>query len=270
MLKAKVIMPDGIVVNTKEGAPQGGPLSPLLSNIVLDELDSELTQRNHKFVRYADDCNIYVKSQRAGLRVMDSISRFIKRKLRLNVNLKKSAVAKPNRRHFLGFSLRVNSHSSKVNIALSKRSKDRINQRIKELTPRNWGKSLKDCIKQINAYLIGWIGFFWICSNPMESLFSKIDAHIRRRLRALILKQWKRKRFIVRRLISLGIKSQTAWRNTYKGKQSLWKLSYNYVVNRALNNAFFNRCGLISISSQWKVKWSKYVVDQFQINLKTG
>jgi RNA-directed DNA polymerase len=137
MLKAKVVMPDG-VVNTEEGVPQGGPLSPLLSNIVLDELDQELARRGHRFVRYADDQNIYVKSERAGHRVMASVVSFIERRLRLKVNATKSAVARPEERHFVGFRLRREPLNGDVEVLLSKRSRERINEKIRELTPRTW------------------------------------------------------------------------------------------------------------------------------------
>jgi len=141
MLKTNTIMPDGIKVANDEGVPQGGPLSPLLSNVVLDELDWELTKRGHKFVRYADDCNIYVKSDRAGKRVNESIGRFIEKKLGLRINQGKSAVAKPEERHFLGFTLKLDIPTRKVEVTLSQRTKTHIAQKIKELTPRNWGWS---------------------------------------------------------------------------------------------------------------------------------
>jgi retron-type reverse transcriptase len=136
MLSAKVVMPDGVVVNTDEGVPQGGPLSPLLSNIVLDELDQELSRRGHRFVRYADDENIYVRSERAGHRVMASVVRFVETQLRLKVNQAKSAVARPEERHFVGFSLRRNPEDGTIEVLLSKRSKDRIDAKIRALTPR--------------------------------------------------------------------------------------------------------------------------------------
>jgi group II intron reverse transcriptase/maturase len=209
MLKAKVVMPEGVRVNNEQGVPQGGPLSPLLSNIVLDELDRELTRRGLRFVRYADDCNIYVRSRRAGERVMASITRFIEKRLRLEVNAAKSAVAKPKERHFLGFSLNRNEEGE-VEINLSERSKVRLRERVKELSPRNWGDTMKSAIAGLNAYLKGWTGFFGICTGVVERFLNGTDAHIRRRLRALKLKQWKWRLTILRRLVKMGAKKQSA------------------------------------------------------------
>lgn len=226
MLKAKVVMPDGVVVSNDEGVPQGGPLSPLLSNVVLDELDRELSRRGHRFVRYADDCNIYVRSERAGKRVMASVVAFIEKRMRLKVNASKSAVAKPEERHFLGFRLKREPMTGDVQVLLSKRSKERIDTRVRELTPRNWGNTLKASILQVNAYLLGWLGFFGICTPGVESTLRSLDSHIRRRLRALLIKDWKSKRTIARKLIKLGITPKTAWRGVYSGCKSTWALSH--------------------------------------------
>ena len=245
MLKAKVVMPDGVVVSTEEGTPQGGPLSPLLSNIVLDELDQELTRRGHRFVRYADDCNVYVRSERSGQRVMASLVRFIEGRLRLKVNATKSAVARPEERHLVGFRLRREPLTGDVEVLLSARSKQRIDEKIRSLTPRNWGQPLPVCIERLNGYLRGWIGFFWLCTD--ERTLRGLDAHIRRRLRAMQLKQWKRKRVVVRHLIGLGVKRATAWRYVYRGRQSWWALSHTPAVDRGLRNAFFADRGLVSI-----------------------
>ena len=251
MLKANVVMPDGVVMSTETGTPQGGPLSPLLSNIVLDELDWELDQRGHRFVRYADDCNIYVRSQRAGKRVMESIVRFIQKRLQLVVNTDKSAVDRPHRRHFLGFRLQALPWKDDVEVMLSKRSLDRIAERIRELTPRNWGQSLRDCIRRLNRYLRGWFAFFRVCTEPEVKTLARLDAHIRRRLRAIVLKQWKRKRTIAHRLIKLGVKSRTAWRTLYDQTSSWWALSRSPAVHRGLDNAYFAKLHLFSLRAAW-------------------
>jgi group II intron reverse transcriptase/maturase len=252
MLKAKVVLPDGVVVATNEGVPQGGPLSPLLSNIVLDELDHELSRRGHRFVRYADDANIFVRSERAGQRIMESIERFIRRRLRLKMNAEKSAVARPSDRHFLGFRLRVEPETGEVEIMHSERTRRRAFERIRALTPRNWGSSLTRCISALNVYLRGWFGFFKICSARAAYLFRNLDARIRRRLRAIQLKHWKRRRTIARNLISLGVQRKTAWRRVYEGRQSIWVLSHNSAVERGLRNAYFAERGLVSLAELYR------------------
>jgi RNA-directed DNA polymerase len=253
MLKAKVVMPEGVVVHTDEGVPQGGPLSPLLSNIVLDELDHELARRGHRFVRYADDENIYVRSERAGHRVMASVVRFIEKQLRLKVNQAKSAVARPEERHFVGFSLRRNPEDGTSEVVLSKRSKDRIDAKIRELTPRGWGQSLSGCIATLNTYLRGWLHFFGTsCTDAVVRALHNLDAHIRRRLRALLLRQWKRKRFIVRRLIRMGARASTAWRVVYEDHKSLWALSHCGPVDHALDKRHFAEQGLLSLEHQYR------------------
>lgn len=268
MLKAKVVMPNGVVVSTEEGVPQGGPLSPLLSNIVLDELDSELQERGHRFVRYADDANIYVRSERAGQRVMASVVQFLERRLRLKVNMNKSAVAQPQERHFLGFSLRREPLDRRVEVKLSKRSRERIDEKIRELTPRNWGNSLQACIHQTNVYLSGWINFFGICTSSKTTL-KELDSHIRRRLRAIQLKHWKRKRTIARKLISLGIKPTTVWRQVYNGRKSSWNLSHSPCVDRALCNAYFAERSLVSLVEKWMEK-TKHNAAPVQCELALG
>ena len=269
MLKAKVVLPNGVVVSTEEGAPQGGPLSPLLSNIVLDELDHELARRGHRFVRYADDVNIYVRSERSGQRVMASVVRFIEGRLRLKVNAAKSAVARPEERHFVGFCLRREPEDGRVEVVLSKRSKTRIDETIRKLVPRNWGRSLRDCIARLNVYLLGWIGFFWICTEAAVRVLSNLDAHIRRRLRALVLKQWKRKRTIARRLIRLGVKPKTAWK-VYQGHRSWWALSHSPPVDRGLRNAYFAERGLASLVERRRELQSRAIIAPVQLTLPLG
>lgn len=253
MLKAKVVLPDGVRVSTDEGVPQGGPLSPLLSNVVLDELDQELARRGHRFVRYADDANIYVRSERAGQRVMANVKSFIERRLRLKVNEAKSAVAQPEERHFLGFRLRREPLDGSVEVLLSTRTKARVDAKVRELTPRNWGNSVDACIKQANAYLLGWIAFFGICTVGAERTFGALDAHIRRRLRAIQLRHWKRKKTIALKLIGLGIKRKTAWQRVYEGRKSIWALSHTNAVDRALRNSHWDARGLVSLLSRWRM-----------------
>jgi len=261
MLKAKVVMPNGVKIATEEGLPQGGPLSPLLSNIVLNELDEELTRRGLRFVRYADDCNIYVKSERAAQRVMRSIVSFIERRLGLKVNTAKSAAASPETRHFLGYRLAPKPDGS-VQVLLSERSEKRLRQRVVELTPRNRGRSLTATIKEVNVYLRGWLGHFGVCTQGIERTIGAVDAHIRRRLRAIVLKHWKTKRTIARRLIGLGVKRKTAWRRVYEGRKSIWNLSHDPAVDRGLRNAYFAARGLVSLLAQFKQRWTTIFVPQ--------
>jgi len=265
MLKAKVIMPEGLAIRTDEGVPQGGPLSPLLSNIVLDELDQELARRGHWFVRYADDCNIFVKSERAGNRVMESVSRFLEKRLRLEVNREKSAVASPGDRHFLGFRLEPKPLEGKVEILLSKRSKERLDTRIRELTPRNWGRSMGACIARINEYLVGWIGYFGICSKGVEFALKKAD--LRRRLRVIQLKHWKRKRIMAKKLIIYGAKREKAWRHVYEGRKSIWKLSLSGSAHRAMSPKKFAAWGLVSLRDSWLTIREAKVVTEEQLCL---
>ena len=255
MLKAEVVMPDGVKVATEEGVPQGGPLSPLLSNIVLNELDWELERRGHRFVRYADDCNIYVKSIRAGERVKASVVEFIERRLRLKVNEAKSAVALPETRHFLGYRLKLSSEGT-VEVLLSERSIKRLRERVRELTPRAGGVSLREAIRRVNVYFTGWMGHFRVCTEGVEYVVSGVDAHVRRRLRAILLKHWKRKRTIVRRLIQLGVAAGTAWRRIYEGSKSLWVLSHDNAVDKGLPNVYFKEKGFITLVERFAAIWA--------------
>lgn len=239
------VMEEGLVKPTVEGTPQGGPLSPLLSNIVLDELDRELEERGHRFVRYADDCNIYVKTKRAGERVKASVTKFIENKLKLKVNQVKSAVDRPWKRKFLGFSFSVNKEP-KVRIA--KQSMQKAEARIREITSRRKPMKMEERIKELNQYLIGWCGYFSLADTP--SILKRIDEWIRRRLRMCLWKQWKLPKTKIKRLISLGIPKEKAfeWGNTRKG---YWRIASSPILQRALDNQYWETNGLESLLDRY-------------------
>lgn len=236
------VMDAGLVSPTNEGTPQGGPLSPLLSNLVLDELDQELERRGHRFCRYADDCNIYVRSERAGQRVMASISRFITTKLRLQVNQQKSAVDRPARRKFLGFRL-TNGSLSKRCIALLSRS--RFRARVRSLTSRATGRSVDDVVKRLNRYLAGWKGYYQFCQTP--SVLRGLDSWIRRRLRQLVWVQWKTRRQRYRQLRRLGVSANLAG-STMVSVHGPWRISHSPALDTALSDAYFASLGLVSLA----------------------
>lgn len=193
------VMEGGLVSPIDEGTPQGGPLSPLLSNIVLDELDQELEKRGHAFVRYADDCNIYVRSERAGKRVMQSLSALITKRLRLRVNETKSAVGRPYQRKFLGFSFTSQRQARR---RIAPKALTRFKERVRELTQRRRGRSLETIIAELNVYLAGWKGYFGYCETP--SVLKELDGWIRRRLRCYQWKQWRKPRARRLALLRLG------------------------------------------------------------------
>ena len=194
------VMENGLVSPSVEGTPQGGPLSPLLSNLVLDELDRELERRGHRFVRYADDCNIYVRSERAGQRVMESISRFIKQKLKLKVNEAKSAVARPQERKFLGFSFTTGPD---IRRTIAPKSLERFKQRIREITRRAKAVSIKTTMEELAPYMRGWRGYFGFCETP--EVLVALTRWVRLRLRAALWRQWRTPRRRRAALIALQV-----------------------------------------------------------------
>jgi RNA-directed DNA polymerase len=240
------ILEDGLVRPTEEGTPQGSPLSPLLSNLVLDELDRELEKRGLPFARYADDCNIYVRSERAGQRVMKSISDFLIRKLRLKVNSTKSAVAKPSTRKFLGFSFSEDPCPKRI---IAKQAVVRLRRRVVELTGRTRGISLQRIVEELAEYLTGWIGYFGFCERRTD--LRNLDGWIRRRLRCAAWTQWQTGRRRYRELLRLGVKAEWA-KVTVGSSLGPWPMSSNRAMNQALSNRYLQSLGLPTLES-----WSK-------------
>jgi len=232
------VMENGLVSPVEEGTPQGGPLSPLLSNLVLDELDRELERRQHRFVRYADDCNIYVASERAGKRVMQSVTGFLRRRLKLKVNESKSAVARPQERKFLGFSF---TNGIKPKRRIAPKALLRCKQRVRELTRRTRGISVEQMTKELASYLRGWKGYFGYCQTP--SVLQKLEAWMRRRLRSVIWKQWKRGTVRYAQLRQRNIGRDLA-AQTVGSPHGPWRLANSPALNSALPIAYFTALGL--------------------------
>jgi RNA-directed DNA polymerase len=232
------VMENGLVRAVDEGTPQGGPLSPLLSNLVLDELDRELERRGHRFVRYADDSNVYVRSERAGQRVMASLTAFITTRLKLKVNAQKSAVARPAERKFLGFSFTKHKEPRR---RIAPKALQRFRERVRELTGRMRGVSLARMVEELSAYLRGWRSYFGFCQTP--SVLQGLDQWLRRRLRAVLWKQWKRGRTrfaeLRKRDIGIGLAAKTAG-----SSHGPWHLANSRALAIALPNAYFDSLGL--------------------------
>ena len=235
------VMENGLVSPSVEGTPQGGPLSPLLSNLVLDELDRELEHRGHRFVRYADDSNIYVRSQRAGQRVMKSVTLFITQELKLKVNETKSAVARPQERKFLGFSFSASPEAKRV---IAPQALDRFKQRIREITRRAKGVSMKTTIEELAPFMRGWRSYFGFCETP-EVLVS-LTRWVRLRIRAAMWRQWKTPRRRREALIELGVRSRLA-SNTAGSGLGPWYLAKAKALSVGLSNAYLRSLGLPSL-----------------------
>jgi RNA-directed DNA polymerase len=238
------VMEDGLVSPVDEGTPQGGPLSPLLSNIVLDEFDQELERRKLRFARYADDCNVYVRSRRAGERVMNSVKRFITTKLKLKVNEQKSAVARPWARKFLGFSF-TRERTPKRRIA--PKAVLRFKERTRELTRRTRGVSMERMAEELARYLRGWLGYFGNCETP--SVLQSLEEWTRRRLRSALWKQWKRGRTRFAELQKRGVDANLA-AQTAGSAHGPWHLAKSPALNIALPNAYFASLGIPSLTAR--------------------
>jgi RNA-directed DNA polymerase len=236
------VLADGLVGPTDEGTPQGGPLSPLLSNLVLDVLDKELERRGHHFVRYADDCNIYVRSRRAGERVMAGVTRFLAQRLKLKVNTAKSAVDRPEHRKFLGFSFTAGAQPKR---RIAPQALVRFKERVRDMTRRTRGKAITAVIEDLARYLVGWRGYFRYGELPSE--LRNLDKWTRRRLRAVMWKQWKCGRTRYRELRQRGIDHDRAAR-TAASSHGPWRMARTPAVHSALSNAYFKTLGLPSLA----------------------
>lgn len=232
----------GELIPSKQGVPQGGPLSPLLSNIILDKLDKELEKRGHRFVRYADDISIYVKSKRAGERVMESISSFIEKELKLKVNIEKSSVTRPWLSKLLGFTFY--HKKGEKGISVHRKSIAAYKDKIREITSRSKPYPMKERMMEIRRLNYGWGNYFKL--SEAKSVFSELDEWMRSRIRLCYWKQWKKIRTRMHRLEQLGIKPKQAylWGNTRKG---YWRTVHSPILKRALNNAFLKNEGLICL-----------------------
>lgn len=234
----------GLIKTPTEGSSQGGPLSPFLSNIVLDELDRELEARGHKFVRYADDCNIYVKSRKAGERVMQSITHFLEKRLKLKVNSTKSAVGRPQERKFLGFAFTDGKLPNRRKV--SEPALQRFRAKVRHLTRRRDSVSIENRILKLKQFLIGWKAYYGFAEAKAH--FRDLDSWIRRRLRAIVWKQWRTFRTRLANLIALGVRQESALGAAWSSKGH-WRLAHTPAVRMALNNAYFDKLGLPRLHS---------------------
>lgn len=239
------IMAGGLITASREGTPQGGPLSPLLSNIMLDDLDKELERRGLWFCRYADDCNIHVSSRRAGQRVLASVKEFLERRLRLKVNLEKSAVARPWERKFLGYSMTLHY---KPRLKVARESVQRIREKLKESFRRGRGRRLDRFIEdELNPILRGWGNYFGLAE--VERTFEELDQWVRRKLRQMLWRQWKRRYTRATRLIQRGLQKERAWKSASNGRGTWWN-SGAWHLKEALPKSYFDRLGLVSLLHQ--------------------
>ncbi len=219
----------------------GGVLSPLLSNVLLDELDRELQQRGHRFVRYADDCNIYVRSRRAGERVLDSTERFLKKRLRLKVNREKSAVDRPWKRKFLGYTFTTHFQPK---LKVAPESVKRLKGRLREMFRRGRGRSLRRVIGELRPVLVGWVSYYR--KSEVRNVFEQLDQWIRRKLRAILWRQWKRNWTRAKEMIRRGLSHEQAWTSATNGRGPWWNAGASH-MNRAVPTRYLSQLGLVSL-----------------------
>jgi RNA-directed DNA polymerase len=237
------VLLNGVNVVTEEGVPQGGPLSPLLANIMLDDLDKELEKRGHRFCRYADDCNVYVKGRRSGERVKESLTRFLRERLKLKVNEEKSAVDRPSKRKFLGFSFIRTGFG--VKICISSQSVKKLKDKIRFYTRPHWRIPLDDRMKMMNQYLRGWMGYYALTDDP--SILGQILSWQRRRMRLVLWHQWKKPSAKYRNLKRLGLSESMARKAAYNSKGA-WNNTISVFLHTALNNKFMEKLGILNLS----------------------
>jgi RNA-directed DNA polymerase len=235
------LMEGGVVSARTEGTPQGGPLSPLLSNILLTDLDRELERRGHRFCRYADDCNIYVGSQRSGQRVMTAITAFLEQRLKLKVNASKSAVVRPWPRKFLGYSL---TWHQEPKLKIAQQSRERFAEKVRKTLRAARGQSLKQVIEQLNPQLRGWIAYFRL--TEVKSGLEALDGWIRHKLRALLWRHWKRNYTRAKNLMRAGLSEKRAWQSATNGRGPWWNGGASH-MNEAYPKSWFDRMGLVSL-----------------------
>ena len=245
------ILADGVIVGRTEGTPQGGPLSPLLANILLDDLDKELERRGHCFCRYADDCNIYVQSERAGARVMASVTLFLENRLRLKVNTAKSAVGKPSARTFLGF--RVGRRGTRTG-RVAPKSRQRARDAIRRITNRSRGVSMPQMLRELRTFTDGWVAYYY--KTPSRSLFVGMDQWIRRRIRCFQWKQWRTPSNRARHLRKAGVEEHLAWSLAYAGPRWWW-LSNCQSTKQALSNGLLAQMGFSSLVRRYDALTSR-------------
>jgi RNA-directed DNA polymerase len=239
------MMSNGLTTVRREGTPQGGPLSPLLSNILLDELDKELERRGHKFCRYADDCNVYVQSRSAGERVLKSLTTFLDRRLRLQVNAEKSAVARPWERKFLGYSF-TRHREARLKVATT--SVQRLKEKVREIFRRGRGRNLRKLIEEkLTPLLRGWLNYFRLAE--VKGIFDELDSWIRRKLRNLIWRQWKRPFTRAKKLMQRGLAKEQALKSAANGRGPWWNAGAAH-MHAAFPKSYFDRRGLLSLLEQ--------------------